>query len=430
VKVVGVADSDSYLKWGASVLDELPPDWKTSLVLLRTPVAPSASQTEAALADTHLRGRSIAALGIDALVELVVREKPDVMLLALRGPVVRVLVRAIVAGGGTRPLFVSGIPGISFPATRRALQFRAQIDLMLVHSKREREAFAGVAERLGLEQRFGLATLAYLGRNTAGRVPGGRNIVFAAQAKVPRTRKDRLSILEWLRETAERHPNHRVVMKLRAVGGEMQTHAERYPFDEIVTELGPMPENFAFEGGSMVDQLDAAAALVTVSSTAALESAARNIPTLVLDDFGVSKRLINLVFEGSNLLGSSRDLIAARFFHADPEWLDDNYFHAEADNDWLPQIEALVSLQNNGGVPVKPEARQFHGGELRRAWDRKRVFGEYDTSTLGKVALVIGTPVRAIYIGLRRTRRNIRRAFRRARGGSSTAKFHGSATGG
>jgi hypothetical protein len=413
VKVVGVADSDSYLKWGASVLDEVPADWEKKLVLIQTPVAPSETQSEAALAGTGMRGQSVDTYRLDALVELVAAERPDVMLLALRGPVIRVLVRAILARGGKRPLFVSGMPGISFPATKRALWFRGQIDLMLVHSKHEREAFAELAERLGLEQRFGLATLAFLARDASGVSPTARNIVFATQAKVPRTRKDRLSILEWLRETAERHPHYRIVMKLRAVGGEMQTHAERYPFDEIVADLGDMPDNFVFEGGSMSDQLDAAAALVTVSSTAALESAARGIPTLVLDDFGVSRRLINLVFEGSNLLGSSEDLMAARFSHADPEWLDYNYFHADADNDWLPQIEALVSLQDNGGVPVKPEARQFHGGELRRAWDRKQVFGEYDTSTIGRVAVVIGTPVRATYIGLRRTRRNIRRAFRR-----------------
>jgi hypothetical protein len=318
--------------------------------------------------------------------------------------VVRVVLRAIVASTRVRPVFVSGMPGISFPATKRALLYRSQVDLMVVHSKRERTEFSELAERMGLEQRFGLATLAFLS-GTRDHAGNGDAIVFATQAKVPRTRADRMSVLGWLSETAVRHPELRVVVKLRARGGEKQTHDERYPYDVLAAELPALPSNLAFETGPMADHLDAATALVTVSSTAALEAAARGIPTLVLDDFGVSARLINLVFDGSNLLGGSEDLIAARFHSADEGWLDANYFHSAADADWLSRVAELTESRAAGELRLRAEARRGHGGALRHAWDRKRVLGDYDRSFSGRLALAIGIPARWVFLTVRRLRR-------------------------
>jgi hypothetical protein len=322
---------------------------------------------------------------------------------------VRVVLRAIVASSDIRPVFVSGMPGISFPATKRALLYRSQVDLLVVHSKRERDDFSGLAERLGIEQRFGLATLAFLRQ---GRAPAkGNAVVFATQAKVPRTRDDRMSVLRWLSETAAQHPELRVVIKLRARGGEQQTHAERYPYDVLAAELGELPSNLVFETGPMADHLDYAVALVTVSSTAALEAAARGIPALVLNDFGVSARLINLVFDGSNLLGGFEDLIAARFPTADRVWLDQNYFHSGSVNDWFTAVEALAERRKAGELTLRAEARRGRGGALRDAWDRKRVLGQYDRSIGGRFALAVGIPARWVYL----TARGMRRARWRAR---------------
>ncbi|WP_397545125.1 DUF6716 putative glycosyltransferase, partial [Salinibacterium sp.] len=36
MKVLGIADSDSYTKWGASILSRMPAEWHRSLTIIRT----------------------------------------------------------------------------------------------------------------------------------------------------------------------------------------------------------------------------------------------------------------------------------------------------------------------------------------------------------------------------------------------------------
>ncbi|WP_397545265.1 DUF6716 putative glycosyltransferase, partial [Salinibacterium sp.] len=279
------------------------------------------------------------------------------------------------------------------PATLLALYYRSQVDLLILHSKREIAAFRSLAEHWGIEQDFGLATLPFLARSRRSAV-GGDDIVFAAQAKVPRSLIDREQLVGWLVETARQQPERRVVLKLRAAAGETQTHAERYPLDEILARVPDVPDNLVVSTGSMPAHLERAAALVTVSSTAALEAAAMGVPVLVLDDFGVSESMINLVFDDSGLLGSSDDLIAGRYRNPDAGWLDENYFHEASGDTWISAIEAGVRRRDQADLPLRPQFRGTLGGNVRRVWDRKRALGRYDRSLGGYLALAVGMPLR------------------------------------
>ena len=406
LKILGVADSDSYVKWGAATLARAPREWDTRLVVVDSPFVPTATQRAAAV-DGLMESQPLV-LSLADLAGLVAREQPDVVFLSLRGPLIRVVLRAVLGVSTRRPVLVSGLPGISIPATRRALTFRSQVDLILLHSKRELRDFPELAETLSLEQSFALATLPFFA--TTHRTDAKRDeIVFAAQAKVPPLRHERLAIVGWLADCARAHPELRVVIKLRAVGTETQTHAEQYPYDQLLKELPSPPPNLAAESGSMGAHLERAVGLVTVSSTALLEAVAIGVPGLALDDFGVSQGLINTVFEDSNLLGPSSDLVAGRFRRPDSGWLDDNYFHAAADDDWVQKIEALAEARRIGPLPLRVLRYGQAGGRLRHVWDRKRAFGALDHSAAGFVSLAIGYPARSLV-----------RAASRARG-----RFHG-----
>ena len=400
MRVLGVTDSDSYIKWGAAIVDRMPADWQTNLVVIRTPALPSESQRVSALSGTRFGAADVPLVDLADLARLVADEQPDVVLLSVRGPVVRVLVRMIDSAMPHRPVIVSGLPGISIPETMLALYYRSRVDLMLLHSKREITAFSALAASLGIEQDFGLATLPFL-TDDRGSSTGGGDIVFAAQAKVPATLSDRLLVMQWLAETARRHPESRVVVKLRGVAGEAQTHSERYPFDVILEGMTEVPENLVVSTGPMAEHLERASALVTVSSTAAIEAIAAGVPVLAIDDFGVTARLINLVFEGSGLLAGSDALISGDFRHPDATWLDENYFHPLADETWITAIEAAVVRRESGAFPLRPQFRATVGGNLRRIWDRKRALGQYDTTLGGYAALAVGLPLRW---GVRRLR--------------------------
>ena len=406
VTMLVISDSDAYIKWGAALLGQAPDHWQRSLVVLASPVLPSGEQLSSALTGTAGATGAPPILDLSALALRIATLKPDVVLLSVRGPLVKVVVRAIVGASVVRPVIVSGLPGISIPATKRAVANRAQVDYFVLHSRREIREFEELASRMGVEMLFGLATLPFLPRKPLPQKTRGRNqngeVIFAAQAKVPARKVDRLALLSWLAESARRHPYLRVVLKVRAARGELQTHAERFDYADLIGQLDPpAPHNLVVAGGAMSDHLAGAVGLVTVSSTAAIEAIALSVPVIIVTDFGVGGELINTVFDGSGLFGNSGDLVEGRFRHPNPAWLDDNYFHAADQNDWIEGVSKLLIARATGDFPLKPLRVGASGGGLRRAWDRKRALGRFDRSWSGMIALVVGTPLRFASIVLR-----------------------------
>jgi hypothetical protein len=401
MRVVALADSDSYAKWAAALISRMPTEWQVQLVVVRTAKEPSDAQLTAALDGSRIGRAEVAFVEFDAAVLHVVSERPDVVLVATIGPLADLLVAGILDASPWRPVFVSGIPGIALPARRKALVYRSQIDLLVVHSQRELRQFALLAQRTGLRHVFGLATLPFISsKRSLGAVRGGGDVVFAAQAIVPPSRVERALLLGWLIAFAKRNPGSRLVIKVRALDGEGQTHDEADSYPALLSHRADVPPNLVIETGPMRERLASASALVTVSSTAAIEAIALGVPVLAIDSFGVTPDLINEVFLGSGLLGSSDDLLRGDFREANPEWLADNYFHDELANTWLAEIETLVARNRSGLLPRRSRVVRGAGGALRRAWDRKRVLGRYDRSLSGLVALCVGMPTRSLVLAL------------------------------
>ena len=378
LSVVAIADTDSYVKWTAALLGALPAGSDADLLIVETPLAVSAAQQEAALARSGIEASRVRRVEFDDLDSVLRELAPDAVVVAARGPVVRVLI-GVVAALDPRPVIVSGLPGISIPATTAAMVHRTQSDLFVLHSRREVEAFSNLAQRRGLAQRFALARLPFADSGSAADVspPGGTDLVFASQAIVPRERADRLRVARVLVDAARANPAKRVVVKERAGAGEHQTHAQRHSYPDLLRRLGPLPSNLVVSTEAMSQALDSAEGLVTVSSTAAIEAVARGIPVIALDSFGVDDKLINTVFVGSGLLGSEGSVIARDFRHPAREWLDDNYFHDPTADDWVAQIGQLVVLRRAGALPPKP-ARVRRGGRVRDVWERKLALGRKD----------------------------------------------------
>jgi len=393
LRIVAVADSDSYVKWGAALLGALPAEWERELLVVDSQFEVNDEQLRTALRDTGIvTGERVSHVGVAARLR---ESAPDAVLVAAPGPVSMVMIR-LVAEIDPRPVILAGLPGISIPVTVKALRFRRQADLMIVHSHREVREFGQLALERGWDHRLGLARIPFASDHPVQ----GTDLVFAAQAVVPCDREDRLHIADLLREAALADPTRRVIVKLRARAGERSTHPEKDAYPDLVRELGEIPPNLMFATGAMATALDTAEGLVTVSSTSLLEAVARGIPAIAIDDFGVDDKLINPVFEGSGLFGGARHVIARRFRHPDPSWLGDNYFHPAQDDDWIASLDALVGARREGRLAPRP-AHLPTGGRLRAAWDRKQAFGPSDRSFGGLVALLVGVPARAV-VRLRR----------------------------
>ncbi|PZQ91938.1 MAG: hypothetical protein DI534_03055 [Leifsonia xyli] len=320
------------------------------------------------------------------------------MLVATRGPQARTVLRELSAIT-PRPVFVSGMPGISIPATRKALFFRAQADLFVLHARREVREFGALAARNGWHPRLALASLPFAARGIPEpRTPTGTDLVFAVQSIVPLAVDDRRRVARMLLAAAEARPDRRVVVKVRAAAGERQTHDEEHPIPELVAAEAAragraVPPNLVVSSVAMSTALDTAEGLVTVSSTAIIEAIARGIPVIALDTFGIDDRLINPVFEGSGLFAGEDAVVGRAFRHPDPGWLDDAYFHPHTDDELVPRLRELVAARRSGGLPARAEL-PVRGGALRRAWQRRLAFPGHDGGVRGLALDVIGHPLR------------------------------------
>ena len=158
--------------------------------MIDSPVRPSAAQIRAAA------GEPVEVLRYASVIDRLRFERPDAVLLACTGPVVAAVAADRLFRGRTRPVMITGLPGISIPASGRAVAARAGCDLFLLHSRREIAEFTGLAAQHAPELIFGLASLPFLSRRRAAddqrRVDP---LIFAAQAKVPSRRSDREQIL-------------------------------------------------------------------------------------------------------------------------------------------------------------------------------------------------------------------------------------------
>ncbi|GAB2452202.1 hypothetical protein HD599_002568 [Conyzicola lurida] len=400
MRALALVDTDSYVKWGAALLAQLPAEWERELALVATPAQPSEAQLAAALDGSGFDVGGLLHVELRSLTERVAAQLPDVVIVAMRGPAASVVMR-VLADLPHRPVLVSGLPGISIPATWKALFYRGQADLMVLHSKQEIREFTVVGAKRGWNHTLGLATLPFMSDRTAA---DGRDIVFAVQSIVPDALADRERVLDILLATARHNPDHRVVIKVRALGAEQQTHAEAHSYPDLLAARSDVPSNIVVAAGPMAAALDTARALVTVSSTAVIEAVARHIPVRVIDEFGVSPELINTVFVGSGLFGSGEAIRQLRFEHPRADWLDDNYFHDPADNDWLAALDGLLAARAADALATRPSLRGSAGGLLRRAWERKQAFGSHDRTALGFVALFIGVPARSMALARRRRR--------------------------
>lgn len=429
LRVVAIADADSFVKWSASLLGAVP-GIRPHLLLVQTPLTASVEQQRTALAGTGVPAESVTRIAFPRAAAWLEGQRPDVVLLAGRGPFVRLMGR-VVDSLSRRPVVVAGMPGMAIPAQRGALDYRRHADLLVVHSHREERAFGELARRIGVRMPTALATLPFARARsrmlTADRArvlagdasrPAGTavadrpdaptpvrapatDVVFAAQALVPVGREERAEIAATLVRAAEADPTRRIVVKLRARPGESETHLDRDPYLELLPAR--RPANLVVSYDSMAHALSTAAGLVTVSSTAAVEAVALGVPVIALDSFGVSKSLLNTVFVGSGLLGGRSEVVAGRFRHPHPDWLRDNYFHPSSDSTWWERVEQLVALRRAGALPPN-RVPAAPGGALHEAWHRASVLGREDRTLSGSAALAIGVPATRAIAAVRRGR--------------------------
>lgn len=331
LRVAVLADSDTRWKWGALTARRLTtgdggaptPRTEISGLLLRGRATPTPRQL-AEVGDVGIdtdRVREVTALEFLATVR---DEGYDLVVLALVGGAVQAMLHGLAALRlPARPVVVTGYVGVVYEKLADGLLLRHGADVVLANSRHDAERFRAVYEGVGADaSAVTEAALPFLGGAPHTPEPGRDTVVFAAQPSVPASRADRTYLLRRLVEHARLHPQRDVLLKLRSKPGEHTTHIEELPYQRLAEKLpGGLPPNFRLVYGHMGEVLDRTDLLVTVSSTAALESLHRRIPTAVLTDLGVRETLGNHHFVGSGLLTSWDHLDGGAHPQPDATWL-------------------------------------------------------------------------------------------------------------
>ncbi|MBW5485980.1 DUF6716 putative glycosyltransferase, partial [Streptomyces bambusae] len=323
-RVAVLADSDTRWKWGALTARRLAPGPSLTGFLLRGRATPTARQ----LGEVGVEADRLTEVTCAEFLAEIRRERYDVVVLALVGGAVQAVlhgVRALWPDEAARPVFVTGYVGVVYEKLADGLLLRHGADLVLANSPADADRFRAVYAGVGADaSAVTETTLPFL--DGAPYEPAGsgraRTVVLAVQPSVPESRADRTYLLRRAAEHARLHPDREVLVKLRSKPGEHTTHLEELPYQRLAERLpGGLPANCRLVYGNMGEVLDRTDLLVTVSSTAALESLHRGIPTAVLTDLGIREALGNHHFLGSGCLASWDDLDAGQLPEGDPDWL-------------------------------------------------------------------------------------------------------------
>ncbi len=291
-----------------------------------------ATPTPRQLAEVGVHADSLREVTAVEFLRVMAQESYDVLVLSLVGGGVQAMLHGLAhvwEGREKRPVVVTGYVGVVYEKLADGLLLRHGADLVLANSRQDAERFRAVFDGVGADSSAVTeVALPFLGgaKYTGGPDTSAQDrpytVVFAAQPSVPDSRKDRTYLLDRLVQHARLHPEREVLLKLRSKPGEHTTHIEELPYQKLAQRHGELPPNFQLVYGNMGEVLDRTDLLVTVSSTAALESLHRRIPTVVLTDLGVREVLGNHHFVGSGCLASWDQLDAGHRPEPDADWVD------------------------------------------------------------------------------------------------------------
>ncbi|MFF5182649.1 DUF6716 putative glycosyltransferase [Streptomyces sp. NPDC000345] len=338
-RIAVLADSDTRWKWGALTASRIVPGPASGVQA--DPVLPvldgfllrgRATPTPRQLAEVGVRADSLREVTAVEFLRAMTRTSYDVVVLALVGGGVQAVLhglKRVWEGTAARPVVVTGYVGVVYEKLADGLLLRHGADLVLANSRQDAERFRAVYDGVGADSASVtevalpfLGGAPYAGEHDPSAEQGRRpyTVVFAAQPSVPESRKDRTYLLDRLVRHARLHPEREVLLKLRSRPGEHTTHIEELPYQKLAQRLD-LPPNFRLVYGNMGEVLDRTDLLVTISSTAALESLHRRVPTVVLSDLGVREALGNHHFVGSGCLASWDQLDAGHRPAPDEEWV-------------------------------------------------------------------------------------------------------------
>ena len=226
------------------------------------------------------------------------------------------------------PVTISGWVGVIIEKIIAGYLDRYATDIVAVNSQSNLATFKAVAHSLDLPaDNLVLSGLPLLSGQRL-EVPNDtpiKTVMFADQPTVPQTRADRLYIYQRLLAYAQVHPDRLVVLKPRHRIGEDTFHRMKF-HPEVLLSGVRKPPNFSIDYTPIGDRLADLDLMLTVSSTAALESVGAGVRTALIADLDVREQLGNHIFLDSGLLRTFDQLERDDIGVPAKSWFEDYFF--------------------------------------------------------------------------------------------------------
>lgn len=369
-QILVVASADSRLKWCYSLAQKFAGTRGAKVWVNITPEA-NLTHTAQMMDDIGLRGpyteypwEQLATLDVLGTIHVIIAlmGSKDNWLFLNR-------VREVLSASALphRPIMVTGYAGVQLGNHVENLLWRVGFDVTCVNSRRDYEIFRAILADVGMSDEHLVRTgYVFAPPPEARRIRSGapRTVLFATQPDIPSKRQERLYILRRLIEYAKAFPQRHVLIKPRVRPGERTIHPEPYPYPNLIEEARwEHPRNLHFVYGNMSRLLSKTDLLLTVSSTAAMESLARGIPTAILGDFGVRESVGTHFFLNSGLITTMDAILRDEIPTPNPQWMEANGFSPEdSPLNVVDRVEYLLQQQEATGQMV-PFPRPYYRGE-------------------------------------------------------------------
>ncbi|MEV7611553.1 DUF6716 putative glycosyltransferase [Streptomyces sp. NPDC089799] len=348
-----LADSDTRWKWGAGLAIGMDPGGQVHAHMLRGRSTPTARQ----LAEVGITPASISESTLPEFASDPALDDADVIILGTVGGATHAALHALAyrfQGQWRRPILMTGYVGVVYEKVTDGLLLRGGADIVLANSPYDARRFREIYEPLGIPGPTVVQTaLPFLDHRpydmNRTNAQHAYTVCFAVQPSVPGDRKGRTYMLRRAIEHARLRPGRDVLIKLRSKPGEATTHVETHHYQVLAEQMEePLPPNLHFVYGNMSDTLDRTDLLVTVSSTAALESMHRGMPTAILSDLGVREIHGNHYFVGSGCVTDWTAIDEGAAPMAHESWTHDQGIRA---HDPFGAIRARIAELKSGAMP-------------------------------------------------------------------------------
>jgi hypothetical protein len=382
-----VAAFDSQLKWAGTIRRALESRGFACRVVVP-------SDIRHAISDSQLADYSGDGVAYMPWTELMIASlHVDVVVLAMHGPLVRRfchdLFDAVELTDTVPPVTISGWVGVIIEKIIAGYLDRYATDIVAVNSQSNLATFKAVARSLDLPADnlvlSGLPLLSGQRREAPIDAPI-KTVMFADQPTVPQTRADRLYMYQRLLGYAQAHPDRQVVLKPRHRVGEDTFHRMKF-HPELLLSGVRKPPNFSIDYTPIADRLADLDLMLTVSSTAALESVGAGVRTALIADLDVREQLGNHIFLDSGLLRTFDQLERDDIGVPAKSWFEDYFFdtHGVTSAQLLADRALELAQRTDRGRP--------------QAWDTALFASQHELFAYRKQA-ADGTPVMGDRAGL------------------------------